>query len=64
MSNDKRESSFNENLNELFNPPNKNNNKDSAYKYAIKSLMVNLPGRNMYTYGKNVKKIFEELKKT
>lgn len=39
-------------------------NTGSFIRETMRSLMVNLPGKNMYTYGNNVKKIFEELKKT
>jgi len=42
----------------------KDSKTESRIKSAMKNIMINLPGRDMYTYGNNVKKIFEELKKT
>lgn len=36
----------------------------NAVKNFIKNVMINLPGKNFYSYGKKIKKIFEELKKT
>lgn len=43
---------------------NKTSKTESSIKGAMKNIMINLPGRNFYNYGSNVKKIFEELKKT
>ena len=37
---------------------------NSNIKSFIRNCIVNLPGKNSYTHGKNVKKIFDELKKT
>jgi hypothetical protein len=39
-------------------------NTNSFIREKMRNIMINLPGRNMYAYGKNVKIIFEELKKT
>ena len=43
---------------------NKTSKTESSIKAAMKNIMINLPGKNSYNYGNNVKKIFEELKKT
>lgn len=43
---------------------NTENKENSNIKSLIRNFMTNLPGKNSYTYGKNVKKIFDELKKT
>jgi hypothetical protein len=43
---------------------NKISKTELNIKSAMKNIMINLPGSNFYNYGNNVKKIFEELKKT
>jgi hypothetical protein len=48
----------------ISNNPGKKDKEDSYIKSFIRNCMVNLPGKNSYAYGKNVKKIFDELKKT
>ena len=43
---------------------NTGNKENSNVNSFIRNFMVNLPGKNSYTYGKNIKKIFDELRKT
>lgn len=42
----------------------KTSKTETNIKSAMKNVMMNLPGKDFFTYGDNVKRIFEELKKT
>lgn len=55
---------FSENIFANDSSNNKASKTESSIKGAMKNIMINLPGRNFYNYGNNVKKIFDELKKT
>jgi hypothetical protein len=56
--------SVSDNIFAINNDNNKSGKTDSTIKNTMKNLMINLPGKNFYNFGNNVKKIFEELKKT
>lgn len=61
MSSDK---SGKENDNVFENKNEFKKEETNAVKNFIKNVIINLPGKNFYSYGKKIKKIFEELKKT